>query len=47
MKHHLNMGLQTPFVTNAKELFGFQERIPSITANRVDTIFVKTVLDLQ
>ena len=47
MKHHLNTGLRTPFVTNAKEQSGFQEKIPSITANRVDTIFVKTVPDLQ
>ena len=47
MKHHLNMDLQTPFATNAKELSGFQEKISSITANRVDTISVKTVLDLQ
>ena len=47
MKHHLNTVLVTPFVTNAKEQSGFQERIISTTAIRVDTMFVKTVLDLQ
>ena len=45
--HQKNMVQQMPSVTNAKEQSGFQERIISTTAMRVDTMFVKTVLDLQ